>query len=59
MTFDKQGVRDYLESLGWDKRPPAPPLPHEVVARTRARYLEALRRLTGLSSERKEDGPCR
>lgn len=46
-------------ALGWDKRPPAPLLPHEVVARARARYLEALRRLTGLSSERKEDGPCR
>ena len=58
-SFDKQVVRDYLESLGWDKRPPAPPLPHEVVVRTRARYLEALGRLTGLSSESKEDGPCR
>jgi len=58
-SFDKQVVRDYLESLGWDKHPPAPPLPHEVVARTRARYLEALGRLTGLSSEPTEDGPCR
>jgi phosphoribosylaminoimidazole-succinocarboxamide synthase len=46
-SFDKQFVRDYLESIGWDKRPPAPPLPAEVVAQTRARYLEALRRLTG------------
>ena len=58
-SFDKQVDRDYLESLGWDKRPPAPPLPREVVARTRARYLEALGRLTGLSSASKEDGPCR
>lgn len=45
-SFDKQFVRDYLESIGWDKRPPAPPLPPAVVAQTRARYLEALRRLT-------------
>ena len=58
-SFDKQVVRDYLESLGWDKRPPAPPLPQEVIARTRARYLEALGRLTGLSSGSQEDGPCR
>ena len=58
-SFDKQGVRDYLESLGWDKRPPAPPLPQEVIARTRARYLEALGRLTGLSSGSQEDTPCR
>jgi len=46
-SFDKQYVRDYLTGIGWDKRPPAPPLPPEVVARTRDRYLEALRRLTG------------
>ena len=58
-SFDKQVVRDYLESRGWDKCPPAPRLPQEVVAHTRARYLEALGRLTGLSSESKEDGPCR
>ena len=58
-SFDKQVVRDYLESIGWDKRPPAPPLPREVVAQTRARYLEALGRLTGRSSRRKEDDPCR
>ncbi len=45
-SFDKQYVRDYLESLGWDKRPPAPSLPAEVVARTREKYLEAFRRLT-------------
>ena len=58
-SFDKQVVRDYLESLGWDKRPPAPALPWDVVAQTRARYLAALGRLTGLSSQSKEDGPCR
>lgn len=46
-SFDKQYVRDYLTGINWDKRPPAPPLPPEIVARTRARYLEALRRLTG------------
>ena len=46
-SFDKQIVRDYLERVGWDKRPPAPALPAEVVAATRARYLEAYRRLTG------------
>ncbi len=45
-SFDKQYVRDYLETLGWDKRPPAPPLPPEVVAQTVARYEEALRVLT-------------
>ncbi|HQT93601.1 MAG: phosphoribosylaminoimidazolesuccinocarboxamide synthase [Acidobacteria bacterium 37-71-11] len=46
-SFDKQFVRDWLEGCGWDKRPPAPMLPPEVVARTRALYLEAYRRLTG------------
>jgi len=46
-SYDKQAVRDYLERTGWDKRPPAPPLPPEVVEATRARYLEAYRRLTG------------
>ena len=46
-SFDKQFVRDYLETLEWDKRPPAPPLPSEVVAATTARYLEAYRLLTG------------
>lgn len=46
-SFDKQYVRDYLTGINWDKRPPVPPLPPEIVARTRARYLEALRRLTG------------
>jgi phosphoribosylaminoimidazole-succinocarboxamide synthase len=45
-SFDKQYVRDYCESLGWDKAPPAPELPPEVVAGTRARYIEAFERLT-------------
>ena len=48
-SFDKQYVRDYLERIGWNKQPPAPPLPEEVVAGTSARYLEALRRLSVLS----------
>ncbi len=46
-SFDKQFVRDYLETLPWDKRPPAPALPAEVSAATTARYMEAYRRLTG------------
>jgi len=46
-SFDKQFVRDYLETLDWDKTPPAPALPAEVVARTQAKYLEAYERLTG------------
>jgi phosphoribosylaminoimidazole-succinocarboxamide synthase len=46
-SFDKQFVRDYLESLKWDKLPPAPALPDEVVIRTREKYLEAYTRLTG------------
>jgi len=46
-SFDKQPVRDWLEATGWDKTPPAPPLPPEVVRQTTERYLEALRRLTG------------
>ena len=46
-SFDKQFVRDYLESIAWDKRPPAPPLPADVVSRTREKYLEAYARLTG------------
>jgi phosphoribosylaminoimidazole-succinocarboxamide synthase len=51
-SFDKQYVRDYLESLHWDKRPPGPALPEEVVARTREKYLEAYARLTGSRSQR-------
>ncbi len=46
-SFDKQYVRDYLETLDWDKTPPAPELPAEVVAHTSAKYLEAYRLLTG------------
>ncbi|MBC7329950.1 phosphoribosylaminoimidazolesuccinocarboxamide synthase [bacterium] len=46
-SFDKQFVRDYLESINWDKTPPAPPLPKEVVEGTAQRYLAAYRRLTG------------
>lgn len=46
-SFDKQFVRDYLETLNWDKRPPAPPLPPEVASATTARYLDAYRLLTG------------
>ena len=45
-SYDKQYVRDYLESLGWNKQPPAPALPDEVVSGTTQRYLEALERLT-------------
>jgi phosphoribosylaminoimidazole-succinocarboxamide synthase len=46
-SFDKQFVRDYLEEIHWNKQAPAPGLPFEVVERTRAKYLEAFRRLTG------------
>jgi phosphoribosylaminoimidazole-succinocarboxamide synthase len=46
-SFDKQFVRDYLETLDWNKTPPAPALPPEVVARTQGKYLEAFERLTG------------
>jgi phosphoribosylaminoimidazole-succinocarboxamide synthase len=47
-SFDKQFVRDYVESLGWDKTAPGPELPDEVVAGTRARYLEAFEQITGI-----------
>jgi phosphoribosylaminoimidazole-succinocarboxamide synthase len=46
-SFDKQFVRDYLESIHWNKQAPAPGLPDEAVERTQAKYLEAFRRLTG------------
>jgi phosphoribosylaminoimidazole-succinocarboxamide synthase len=46
-SFDKQYVRDYLETLDWDKQPPGPHLPDEVIARTSEKYREAYRRLTG------------
>ncbi|HYS24622.1 MAG TPA: phosphoribosylaminoimidazolesuccinocarboxamide synthase [Vicinamibacterales bacterium] len=46
-SFDKQYVRDYLEQIHWNKQPPVPSLPDDVVLRTREKYLEAFRRLTG------------
>ncbi|QDQ74846.1 phosphoribosylaminoimidazolesuccinocarboxamide synthase [Pseudoluteimonas lycopersici] len=48
-SYDKQFVRDYLETLDWDKAPPGPKLPAEVIARTRAKYAEALQKLAGIS----------
>jgi phosphoribosylaminoimidazole-succinocarboxamide synthase len=56
-SFDKQFVRDYCESLGWDKTDPGPELPDDVVAGTRARYIEAFERLTEQSFERYLDDP--
>ena len=46
-SFDKQYVRDYCESVGWDKTPPGPELPEHVVTETRAKYIDAFERLTG------------
>ena len=46
-SFDKQFVRDYLETLDWNKLPPAPALPSEIVTKTQQKYLEAFERLTG------------
>ncbi len=51
LSFDKQFVRDYLESIQWNKQPPVPSLPDDVVARTREKYLDAYRRLTGRALE--------
>jgi phosphoribosylaminoimidazole-succinocarboxamide synthase len=48
-SYDKQYVRDYCERLGWDKTPPGPELPPEIVAGTRARYVEAFELLTGIA----------
>jgi phosphoribosylaminoimidazole-succinocarboxamide synthase len=48
-SFDKQPVRDFLDGLDWDKQPPPPPLPIEVVTESRARYVEAYERITGQS----------
>jgi phosphoribosylaminoimidazole-succinocarboxamide synthase len=56
-SFDKQFARDYAESLGWDKSPPGPELPDEIVAGTRARYVEAFERLTGIAFEAYLDDP--
>ncbi len=50
-SFDKQYVRDWLDSMGWDHSPPAPSLPDEVIAGTRAKYLEAYERITGKALE--------
>jgi phosphoribosylaminoimidazole-succinocarboxamide synthase len=47
-SFDKQYLRDYLNSIRWDKNPPAPALPAEVIHQTREKYLEALKRLAGI-----------
>jgi phosphoribosylaminoimidazole-succinocarboxamide synthase len=46
-SFDKQYVRDYLEEIKWNKQPPVPSLPEPVIARTREKYIEAFRRLSG------------
>ena len=46
-SYDKQYVRDYLETTGWNKEPPAPALPAAVVSQTRRRYVDAMQRLTG------------
>ncbi len=46
-SYDKQFMRDYLSSLDWDKTPPAPPLPQEIIDKTKSRYEEAVRRITG------------
>ena len=48
-SFDKQFIRDYLTSTGWDRKPPAPELPDDIVEATRSRYIEAYERLTGIS----------
>ena len=56
-SFDKQFVRDYCESLGWDKTPPGPDLPDDVVAGTRARYIEAFEGLTEIPFDRYLDDP--
>jgi phosphoribosylaminoimidazole-succinocarboxamide synthase len=57
-SFDKQFARDYCESLGWDKTAPGPELPDEVVAGSRARYVEAFERLTGIGFDRYLDDPA-
>ena len=56
-SFDKQFVRDYCESLGWNKTPPGPELPDDVVAGTRARYIEAFEGLTEIPFDRYLDEP--
>jgi phosphoribosylaminoimidazole-succinocarboxamide synthase len=56
-SFDKQFVRDWCEATGWDKTPPGPELPDDVVAGTQARYAEAFERLTGIPFARYADDP--
>ena len=56
-SFDKQFVRDYCESTGWDKTDPGPELPADVVAATRQRYVEAFERLTGIPFDRYLERP--
>ena len=56
-SFDKQFVRDWCEASGWDKTPPGPELPEEVVSGTRARYVEAFELLTGIPFDRYLDDP--
>ncbi|UNK48839.1 phosphoribosylaminoimidazolesuccinocarboxamide synthase [Lysobacter sp. S4-A87] len=53
-SYDKQFVRDYLETLGWNKTPPGPSLPASVIERTRAKYAEALQKLAGISIDEAE-----
>ena len=50
-SFDKQFVRDYLESIRWNKQPPVPSLPDEVIAKTREKYVQAFQLLSGLELE--------
>ena len=50
-SFDKQYLRDYLLSINWDQKPPAPPLPEEVIENTRNKYIDALNKLTGRNNE--------
>jgi phosphoribosylaminoimidazole-succinocarboxamide synthase len=56
-SFDKQYVRDYAEQLGWDKNPPGPELPDDIVQGTRQRYVDAFERITGLSFDAYLDDP--
>jgi phosphoribosylaminoimidazole-succinocarboxamide synthase len=55
-SYDKQFVRDYLESLDWDKTPPAPSLPDDVVRSTSAKYIEAFEQISGMNFEALRDG---
>jgi len=57
-SFDKQPVRDYAEGLGWDKAYPGPELPQEVVDRTRASYIDAFERITGVGFDRYVEDPA-